>query len=1034
MRLRRSVHLAGLAYLLAALSSLAKADERAVDPPSKLPDFRLPPGFTVERVAGTPLVRYPLFAAFDERGRLFVAEGTGANLAGPELREKKLGQITRLEDSDGDGIFEKSTVFADGLVFPQGVLWHRGALYVASHPSIWRLEDPDGKGVATRRTELVSGFGFNGNGCDIHGPFSGPDGRLYWTDGRHGYKIRTRDGEIVDGLAARIWRSKLDGTEVERLCGGGFDNPVELDFTPEGEAIGTMDQGPGDCLLHYVEGGVYPMEHPCLREFTVTGPPLGAVKQYSPVLPVALCGFTRYRSGAFGAEFQDCLLSTQYMLHKIVRHQLIRDGSTFRALDWDFLTCTTHDVRITDVLEDADGSLLFVDMGAWFTYGFPGSPRPKPEALGAIYRIRRIGAERVIDPRGQSLEIEKRSARETIGLLGDHRPAVRERAIEHLASQGAQAVPDLEATLTTPAKTRGSVRRDVVWALCRIEGSGARAAVRVALTDPDASVCMAAAHAAGLWRDVDALGDLMKLVSAASPPERRVAAEALGRIGRRNAVPSLLAAIRSVTDRFLEHSLIYALIRINDRSSTLAALEDRDPRVRRAGLIALDQMRDGGLTGSQVAALLNSSDTDLQRAALEVVCRRPAWSSLVRDLLSSWLSVPLSQAQEHLLADALPTIGGEPGIVEVVARALVHPATSDATRVLLIRSVSDSRLHALPEQWLEALDGLLASDSPATVATAIATIRARGLTRFDGALVKLSQNPSLASELRIAALESLAGRAGTPDRSGFDLLAGRLDEGAAPLERLAAARVLGKGPLTNDQLIRLAGMLGRASPMVLRQLLPVFAGSSDEAVGMALLQALETGPAAGSLTVSELDGTLKGFSGAVRERARRLRGALVSRHAGRAAYLAGLSNELAGLKGDSDAGQELFLSTKVGCFGCHRAVGRGGTVGPDLSRIGKIRSRAELLESIVYPGATVTPEYRTVLVATRDGRVTNGLLVRETPESVTLRMIDLSEVRIKREEVEAMTPATGSFMPDGLETIMSRQELRDLLEFLSKQR
>ena len=50
--------------------------------------------------------------------------------------------------------------------------------------------------LATRRTELVSGFGFSGNGCDLHGPFLGPDGRLYWTDGRHGHKVRTRDGDV----------------------------------------------------------------------------------------------------------------------------------------------------------------------------------------------------------------------------------------------------------------------------------------------------------------------------------------------------------------------------------------------------------------------------------------------------------------------------------------------------------------------------------------------------------------------------------------------------------------------------------------------------------------------------------------------------------------------------------------------------------------------------------------------------------------------------------------------------------------------
>ena len=238
-------------------------------------------------------------------------------------------------------------------------------------------------------------------------------------------------------------------------------------------------------------------------------------------------------------------------------------------------------------------------------------------------------------------------------------------------------MPALEAVLKTPAETAASIRRDVVWALCRMDGSAARAVARPALSTRMRAFALAAAHTAGLWRDVDAHGDLMKLLVIRSLPERRVAAEALGRIGRREAVPGLLAAMRSATDRFLEHSLIYALIRINDRSSTMPALEDVDPRVRRAGLIALDQMRNGGLSKVQVAALLASSDTALQRAAFEVVCRRPAWSSLVRGVLTSWLSGPLSTAQERLLADALPTIGGEPGVVEVVARALVNPATSD---------------------------------------------------------------------------------------------------------------------------------------------------------------------------------------------------------------------------------------------------------------------------------------------------------------------------------------------------------------------
>src|SRR5262249_37297870 len=157
-----------IAVLFLLLSRLAAAEP--------VQRFQVPRGFVVEKVAGPPLVRYPLFACFDDRGRLYVAEGTGTNLPGAELVEKKLGRILLLEDSDGAGTFDKSTVFADGLVFPQGVLWHDGAVYTASHPSIWKLEEPDARGAAARRTELVKDFNFNGNGCDIHGPFLGPDG------------------------------------------------------------------------------------------------------------------------------------------------------------------------------------------------------------------------------------------------------------------------------------------------------------------------------------------------------------------------------------------------------------------------------------------------------------------------------------------------------------------------------------------------------------------------------------------------------------------------------------------------------------------------------------------------------------------------------------------------------------------------------------------------------------------------------------------------------------------------------------------
>lgn len=1017
---------AGLALVVWLTAFAARAAE---------PAFEVPPGFVVERVAGSPLVRYPLFAALDDRGRLFVAEGTGTNLPGERLREQKLGRILLLEDTNGDGTFDKSRVFADQLVFPQGVLWHDGALYTASHPSLWRLEDPEDRGVATRRVELATGFGFNGNGCDIHGPFLGPDGRVYWTDGRHGYKVTTREGKQLEGLAARVWRCRPDGRDIERLCGGGFDNPVELDFTPDGEAIGTMDQGPGDCLLHYVEGGVYPMEHPCLKEFPITGPLLGAVKQYTPVLPAALCGFTRYRSSAFGKEFEGGFFSTHYMVHKVVRHELVRDGSTFRAEDHDFLTCKTHDVRLTDVLEDADGSLLLVDMGAWFTYGFLGNPLPKPEALGAIYRVRRTDAAKVADPWGTTLNILKRSPDELIALLQDARPKVRDQAVAQLAKRGAASVPALQAVVRARADRPAGLCRDAVWALCRIEDGTARTAVRAALTDPDESVRLAAIHAAGLWRDPEAASALGKLATNDTLPVRRKAAEALGRIGRPESVPALLAGLRAKGDRFLEHALIYALIQINNREATLPALGDADPHVRQAGLLALDQMANGRLTQGEVAPLVDSDDPDLQRTALEVVGRRPAWSALTQGVLRKWLAQPrLSESETRTVTDVLRALSGEADIQRVVAESVANSRTPVATRLLLLRVMTEGSLATLPAPWLDALGQALAAPDVTVRRAVIDTLKARGVYRFDRQLAENGRQTDLPADLRVAALECLAGRLGPPDPAAFDLLTTHLSATTDPLLRLAAARALAAGALRGDQLLRLAALTESTSTAVLRLLLPVFARANDSKVGEALVDALKRSPSAEVLSVVELDRTLQGYPPAVRERAKPLREKLAARERGKAAYLAGLTAELDALQGDADRGQEIFLSQKAACYGCHRAVGRGGTVGPDLSRIGQFRTRAELLESIVFPGLTIAPEFRSFQVMTKDGRANTGLVTRDAPDAITLRTTGLAEVRVPRDEIEEMAPSTTSLMPEGLEKTMTRQELRDVLEFLTTQR
>ncbi len=136
--------------------------------------FKVPEGFTIERVAGPPLVDRPITAAFDDGGRLYVSDSSGSNDNVKKQLAEKPHRIVRLEDTNDDGTFDKRVVFADKMMFPEGTMWYGGSLYVAAPPSIWKLTDTDGDGVADQRVEWFAGKTLTGCANDLHGPYLGP--------------------------------------------------------------------------------------------------------------------------------------------------------------------------------------------------------------------------------------------------------------------------------------------------------------------------------------------------------------------------------------------------------------------------------------------------------------------------------------------------------------------------------------------------------------------------------------------------------------------------------------------------------------------------------------------------------------------------------------------------------------------------------------------------------------------------------------------------------------------------------------------
>ena len=1005
----------------------------------------VPEGFTIERVAGHPLVEHPMLAQFDDRGRLFIAESAGKNLPAAELLTEFPNFIRMLEDTDGDGVFDKSTIFADRMTFPMGALWYRDALYVASPPNVWKLQDTDDDGVADHREVIVTKFGFTGNAADVHGCFLGPEGRIYWVEGRHGHEFKDDEGNITSkGLGARIFSCKTDGSDVQIYCGGGMDNPVEIDFTPEGEIFGTVNillTNPRvDCLMHWVEGGTYPHYDIAVNEFKRTGDLLQPMTKMGHV---AVSGMMFYRSPHFGEEYQQNVFTCLFNTHKIVRSKVERSGATFVTQEEDFLVSSDSDFHPTDVLEDADGSLLVIDTGGWFRIGCPVSQVAKPELMGSIYRIRKKDAPVLDDPRGVKMGLASLSSEKLIGLLDDERFAVRNYAIDLLALSSESAIEPLKNVVS---ETSASVeaRRNAIWALSRIPEEEAVLAIATGLNDEQETVRLTAMRALGTRlrssKQEETLLSLTTFVVNDTPPVRRDAANVLGWAGekgpgysdaaRETALASLFESLRKAdADRILEHALIWNVIRINDREKTIPYLSDASPVVRRAALIALDQMDEGNLTRELVTPLLDTDDPALQQQALAIMTKHEGWATETLDLLRSWLAeADWDDSRSAVVRGFLLAQASQPEIQQLIAETMHRSETSLAVKLLLWEVIYRAPLAELPGDWTGLIDATLSHTDADQQLQALQIIQDRKLAQFDSALLKLIADESTTDAVKVESLAAVATRSTSVGNSQFAFLVGQFGEETPPFVQISAARALSDLPLSEPQLKELTQLLDRAGTLAVPLLLKAFTKSDTEAVGLQLVKTLESSSAAGSLAPEELAGILRKYPPSVQTAAEQLLKSLGVDLAAQRAHLEALLPQV--VDGNADQGKEIFFGKKAACGSCHRIAADGGRVGPDLTKIGGIRKPEDLLEAVVLPSATFAREYRPYLILTTEGKVLIGIISQQSADSVTLRTADLKEIRIARDDIDEMKESPTSIMPKGFDKLLSTQELADLLAYL----
>ena len=469
------------------------------------------PDLVIECVASEPQVFSPVAMAWDERGRLFVAEMRDY----PESSTG--GSIRMLEDRDGDGRYETATVFADGLPFPNSVLPWNGGLLVTAAPDLWFLRDNDGDGVAEERRVVFRGFGKGNQQLRANGLFWGLDGWVYGGNGRSDGEIQSTlpGAPLPQSLRGRDFRFRPDTGAIETLAGRcQFGNtrddwgnrflswntiPIRHEVIPDSylsrtPLVARLAADPlADLLPAGDRGEVFP----------VTPPPLvfnnESVNHFN-----ALAGLSIFRGNALGEAYRGNAFVGESLRNLIHRRVLVPDGPTFQAMrpesGKEFRASEDPWFHPVQFAAGPDGALYiadfyrrFVEHPAWVARDTRSRVRwDEGNQHGRIWRVQRRKAA----PRGGSNPFSKTlSVPALVATLDTDNGWRRDTAHRLLVERRDPAsVGILEAMI--PRLHRPEARVAGLGAWAALVGNNPRWLL-TQLTDPDAHVRAQAARVAG---------------------------------------------------------------------------------------------------------------------------------------------------------------------------------------------------------------------------------------------------------------------------------------------------------------------------------------------------------------------------------------------------------------------------------------------------------------------------------------------------------------------------------------------------------